>query len=86
MTVSELIKLLKRHDPNAVVAMRYAYIDPAGFVTCEALQREYVQAVQLRHLQSRDAWFEPMAGTQLYMLCEGDDEAIADAVSGVRLG
>lgn len=85
MTASELVELLKQYDPQAVVTLRYDS-DDAGVVTCAALRKGHVQAVQLRYLQSRDGWFDPSAGEQLYRLCEDDDPELLDAVDGVLLG
>ena len=85
MTARELIELLKQHDPDAVVALRYD-CDDNGVITCEELRSGHVQAAQLRRLQSKDSWFDPLAGAQLYRLCEEEDDDIVDAVNGVLLG
>ena len=53
MTVSELIEMLKQHDPDAVVALRYD-CDDDGVITCEELHQGVVQSAQLRRLQSKN--------------------------------
>lgn len=51
MTVSELIELLKQHDPDAVVTLRYE-CDDYEVITCEELRQGSVQSAQLLKLQS----------------------------------
>lgn len=85
MTTAELITLLQQYPPTAVVALRYD-CDDDGVITCEELREGDVQAANLRRLQSRDSWYDPLAGAQLYRLCEDDDPELADAVYGLLLG
>ena len=85
MTAAELITLLQQYPPAAVVALRYD-CDDHGVITCDELRLGAVQAAQLRRLQSKDSWFDPLAGVQLYRLCEDDDPELLDAVDGVLLG
>lgn len=84
MTVKELIALFGQYDPDAVVALRYD-CDDDGVITCEELHQGVVQSAQLRRLQSKDSWFDPLAGSQFYKLCDDDSEDIADAVNGILL-
>lgn len=85
MRVSELIALLEQHDPSAVVTLRFE-CGAEGEVTCEELRLGGVQAAQLRKLQSKDSWYDPLAGAQLYRLCDAGDPELPDAVNGVLLG
>jgi hypothetical protein len=86
VTVGKLAGLLAKMDQDAVVVLRYDYKDPDGSTTCEGLALGQVQAVDVRTLKSKDSWFDPLAGVQLYRLCEAGDPELPDAVNGVLLG
>ena len=86
VTVRALRDLLAKMDQDAVIVLRYDYKDPDGSTTCAGLTLGQVQAVDVRALKSKDSWFDPLAGAQLYRLCEKGDDDLPDAESGVLLG
>jgi hypothetical protein len=86
VTVRALRDLLAKMDQDAVVVLRYDYKDPDGSSTCEGLALGQVQAVDVRALKSKDSWYDPLAGVQLYRVCETGDPELPDAVNGVLLG
>jgi hypothetical protein len=86
VTVRALRDLLAKMDQDAVVVLRYDYKDPDGSSTCEGLALGQVQAVDVRALKSKDSWYDPLAGVQLYRVCETGDPELPDAVNGVLIG
>ena len=83
MTVSDLISILQRHDPAAVVVTRWDVDIDALTPTHEELRQGAVQAVQLHRLPEASGW-DPLGGATLYEELLNDD---ADgATKGVLLG
>ena len=86
VTVGKLAGLLAKMDQDAVVVLRYDYKDPDGSTTCTGLASGQVHAVDVRALKSKDSWSDPLAGAQLYRLCEKGDDDLPDAEAGVLIG
>lgn len=84
MTVSELISILRRHDPAAVVVLPWDGDDDTLVLTFEELRPGSVQAVQMHKLPGSTSWYDPLAGAQLYE--ELLNDGAAGAVKGVLLG
>ena len=94
MTVTELISILKQHDPAAIVVLRGdadGEGDDAQSTFWEELRRGAVWATQLKQLKRRpslprdDVGWDPLDGATLYTLADaGEDED--DAVDVVQLG
>lgn len=94
MTVTELISILKQHDPAAIVVLR-GDADGDGDDTqstlWEELRRGAVWATQLKQLKRRprpprdDVGWDPLDAATLYTLADaGEDED--EAVDVVQLG
>lgn len=88
MTVSDLIAILQRHDPAAVVVLRWDWdgTEVAAAASNRAeLRLGEVQSASLRKLPGTSSWYDPLGGVVLYE--EIDDERDRrTAVPGVLLG
>lgn len=86
MTVTELIVILQRHGPSAMVVVptdSETLRDPI----VQALRPGDVQAVEMRRLESKKSWFDPNQGAVSYEIDEGDEHsATVEKVPGVVLG
>lgn len=80
MTVSELITLLRRHSPTAVVVIRDS-VNAKRDVTAEGLRPDLVQNARLHMLQQNPGGDNPHGRFALYELRED-----ACAVDGIVLG
>ena len=84
MTVSELISILRRHDPAAVVVLPWGEDRDALVSEYEELRLGAVQAVRLLKLPSPESGFDPLCGARLYE--ELLDYSAIPGVKGVLLG
>ncbi len=82
MTTGELIAMLQQLDPAAVVVVP-AYSDLSDFSgpsSALGLQPGFVRTVNLREVQSKQSWFDPLAGAPLFEIDDDGD------VQGVEIG
>ena len=83
MKVADLIAILQRHDPDAVVVLRWDVDMDALTPVHEELRIGEVQAVQLCMLPKATGW-DPLGGAVLYEELLNDDAT--GATRGVLLG